>query len=766
MENNSELNLARQIVEKTGTSLFLTGKAGTGKTTFLHSLRDTSMKRMVVLAPTGVAAINARGATIHSFFQFDFSPFIPGQGFIGEGKRFISFSKIKRRIISSLDLLVIDEISMVRPDILDAIDDSLRRLRNSRKPFGGVQLLLIGDLRQLAPVVTPDEWAILSHHYASPYFFESRALKEAGFITLELTKVYRQSDRRFIDLLNAVRENKVTEKILDDLNSRYIGNFNPGDSEGYIRLTTHNHMADSINWRRLAELQEAPVEYQASVTGKFPEYSFPADFMLTLKRGARVMFIKNDTGTDRRFYNGMLGTVVDLDENTVTVRPVEGGADIVTERAVWENTTYDMDPATNEIRQNVTGSFVQIPLRLAWAITIHKSQGLTFDKAIIDASHSFAPGQAYVALSRCRSLEGLVLDSRIHPSAIITDYKVNSFIDMQNAHRPDEETVKRMMSSYFSRVLSEVFDFEAAAGAFEDFSHAVLEFVTPVFPELYQEYKDEKVRFRSEILEVGRRFIGIYSSRYYDTDNIDQALIEKVAGGCGYFLNKLAPLVRLIKKTPLELDNKGYERRLNNAYDNVRYELKLKTDIMKGLLEVPFSPGVYMKLKAMAVLGIDEVGSGERKSNRLVKPENSRGERKGKVMKEGVMSDDLPQRPKKEEKPKSEKRPRGYSENITVNMYLDGKSISAIAEERGLVETTIAGHLGKGVKAGRLKLEDVVAPGDLEKLNELYQREDIDSYAKMREASRTHSRSPSSGTAKGNKTVEWRAWAPGSPGLA
>ena len=230
-------------------------------------------------------------------------------------------------------------------------------------------------------MVTPDEWAILSHHYASPYFFESRALKEAGFITLELTKVYRQSDRRFIDLLNAVRENKVTEKILDDLNSRYIGNFNPGDSEGYIRLTTHNHMADSINWRRLAELQEAPVEYQASVTGKFPEYSFPADFMLTLKRGARVMFIKNDTGTDRRFYNGMLGTVVDLDENTVTVRPVEGGADIVTERAVWENTTYDMDPATNEIRQNVTGSFVQIPLRLAWAITIHKSQGLTFDKA-------------------------------------------------------------------------------------------------------------------------------------------------------------------------------------------------------------------------------------------------------------------------------------------------------------------------------------------------------------------------------------------------
>lgn len=734
MENNSELNLARQIVEKTGTSLFLTGKAGTGKTTFLHSLRDTSMKRMVVLAPTGVAAINARGATIHSFFQFDFSPFIPGQGFIGEGKRFISFSKIKRRIISTLDLLVIDEISMVRPDILDAIDDSLRRLRNSRKPFGGVQLLLIGDLRQLAPVVTPDEWAILSHHYASPYFFESRALKEAGFITLELTKVYRQSDRKFIDLLNAVRENKVTEKILDDLNSRYIGNFNPGDSEGYIRLTTHNHMADSINWRRLAELQEAPVEYQASVTGKFPEYSFPADFMLTLKRGARVMFIKNDTGTDRRFYNGMLGTVVDLDENTVTVRPVEGGADIVTERAVWENTTYDMDPATNEIRQNVTGSFVQIPLRLAWAITIHKSQGLTFDKAIIDASHSFAPGQAYVALSRCRSLEGLVLDSRLHPGAIITDYKVNSFIDMQNAHRPDEETVKRMMSSYFSRVLSEVFDFEAAAGAFEDFSHAVLEFVTPVFPELYQEYKDEKVRFRSEILEVGRRFIGIYSSRYYDTDNIDPALIDKVAGGCSYFLNKLSPLVKLIKKTPLELDNKGYERRLNNAYDNVRYELKLKTDIMKGLLEVPFSPGVYMKLKAMAVLGIDEVGSGERKSNRLVKPENSRGERKGKVMKEGVMSDDLPQRPKKEEKPKSEKRPRGYSENITVNMYLDGKSISAIAEERGLVETTIAGHLGQGVKAGRLKLEDVVAPGDLEKLNELYQREDIDSYAKMREA--------------------------------
>lgn len=407
MEENSELKLAWDFVEKTGCNIFLTGKAGTGKTTFLRNLRERSPKRMVVLAPTGIAAINAGGVTIHSFFQLPLSPFVPGASFGGREQKRYKFGKAKRNIIKTLDLLVIDEISMVRADLLDAVDSVMRRYRAHNLPFGGVQLLLIGDLQQLAPVVKDDEWEMMKSYYDTPFFFSSKALNNAGYHTIELQKVYRQQDSSFLALLNSIRENRADDRTLAELNRRYIPGFTPPQGSNYIRLTTHNYQAQQINDRQLALLDGTACDYRASVEGTFPESSFPADETLTLKAGAQVMFIKNDV--NKRYYNGMIGEVAFAGRDMIKVVSKDTGETIDLEPAEWTNSKYALDAKTKEITETVEGVFRQYPLRLAWAITIHKSQGLTFEHAIIDASHSFAHGQTYVALSRCKSLEGMVL---------------------------------------------------------------------------------------------------------------------------------------------------------------------------------------------------------------------------------------------------------------------------------------------------------------------------------------------------------------------
>lgn len=437
---NPELELARRFVERTATSVFLTGKAGTGKTTFLRELRARSPKRMIVLAPTGVAAINAGGVTIHSFFQLAFAPYVPEseRGIAPDRPReAVRFSRQKIAIIKSIDLLVIDEISMVRADVLDAVSDVLRRFRDRRKPFGGVQLLLIGDVRQLAPVVRDEEWALLRTFYDSPFFFDSKALKQTDYVGIELQRVYRQSDGRFVELLNRVRDGRVDRNVLDELNRRYVPGFRPGDDEGYITLTSHNHTADAINERRLAELDAPSHTFEAEIEGAFPEYLYPTHPSLMLKKGAQVMFVKNDPSPEKRYYNGRIGTVTALDENRVEVLPRGESVPIAVEPAEWTNAKYVIDPDSKEISERIEGRFVQYPLRTAWAITIHKSQGLTFDRAVIDAAASFSHGQVYVALSRCRSLDGLVLSSPLDERCIVGDPTVQGFCERVSSERPD-----------------------------------------------------------------------------------------------------------------------------------------------------------------------------------------------------------------------------------------------------------------------------------------------------------------------------------------
>lgn len=710
MQIKRELNLARKIIEETSANLFLTGKAGTGKTTFLRHLRDTLKKRMVVLAPTGVAAINAKGQTIHSFFQFPFSYFIPGKGFVGENKKY-SFNVWKRRLIRSLDLLVIDEISMVRPDMMDAIDDILQRIRGNSQPFGGVQLLLIGDLRQLAPVIKDYEWAELRQFYTTPYFFDSLALKRAGMLTVELVNVYRQSDRKFIDILNAVRDGSATIDTLNEINKRYRPDTPDMQDEGFIRLTTHNHFADTLNSARLQRLKSPEHKFTAQVQGNFPKSSYPADETLVLKLGAQVMFIKNDVGEFRRYYNGMIGKVTTLSDEKIGVTPLDDSEEIDVTQVSWENNKYEMDEASGMVKEVVDGTFSQIPLRLAWSITIHKSQGLTFDRAIIDAQRSFAPGQAYVALSRCRSLQGLYLNSILPASAIIIDADVNSFIDDCRENAPTDNVVQHYRDLYLQQVLIEVFNFMPIFNAFEAFMRTILEFVAPIHNNLFSDYRNHENLLRNKIADVGTRFAKGYAGTTVQELEADSRVQDKIKGGCAYFIREIEPIIELVNNTPTNIDNKKYLSQIASAKENLSDLLSAKIFLLTELQDAVFTPQNYLTIKAKAMIRID-------KGESIF---NSRSTKKTKTKKNIIDIDSITgnnesatdAKPKKEKREKSEKKPKGYSKFETLKLFNDGMSIDEIAAHRGLVASTISSHLSDLIQGNHLQLEAIISAAEL-----------------------------------------------------
>ncbi|TWR26769.1 AAA family ATPase [Mucilaginibacter achroorhodeus] len=446
------LDLANAYIDSTNALVFLTGKAGTGKTTFLRQIRQTSTKKLAVVAPTGVAAINAGGMTIHSMFQLPFGPLLPGLAEGPENK----YDPEKRELLQTLELLIIDEISMVRPDVLDQIDMILRNLRGNTFPFGGIQLLMIGDLAQLSPIIRMEEWPLLRPYYDSPYFFSSQVLRKHTFVRIELETVYRQSDPVFVKILNAIRDQEISESALEILNTRHIPDFIPGTDQPFITLSTHNRMVQELNAERLGALDGDEISYRAVVRGEFPADAFPTDTMLKLKVGAQVMFVKNDSSAEKRYYNGKIGSVTRLETDTVYVTS-PNGQELAVQAVEWTNIKYELTGDT--VSEDNAGSFAQIPLKHAWAITVHKSQGLTFDRAIIDVSEAFTHGQAYVALSRCRSLEGLVLRSPVTMRNVIADPAVLRF-NAQTVHlSANRQTLVQHQEEYRLFLLSELFNF-------------------------------------------------------------------------------------------------------------------------------------------------------------------------------------------------------------------------------------------------------------------------------------------------------------------
>ena len=774
------LELAESYINNTGTSVFLTGKAGTGKTTFLRHICHTTNKRCVVVAPTGVAAINANGVTIHSFFQLPFTPFLPSlKNVISEyslNKQHVRKEKIE--IIRTLDLLIIDEISMVRADLLDAIDDNLRRYRHSQRPFGGVQLLMIGDLQQLPPVVKDDEWELMKQVYPSPFFFNSKALQRTPFITIELTKIFRQSDSQFINLLNNIRQNKFDNNTLNLLNTRYLPNFQPNDSEGYIQLTTHNYQSQNINSAKLESLCGESYSFEAYIEGNFPEYSYPTDNVLTLKEGAQVMFVRNDSSPEKKFYNGKIATITSISNTDIIVEDREGNT-IEVKRDKWENIKYTINKDNKEIEAVVDGSFIQYPLKLAWAITVHKSQGLTFERAIIDVGSAFTYGQVYVALSRCKSFEGLVLSSPITPQCAFNNNDVEIFNSNIPSHEYAASNLIIAQSQFFFDNLLELFDFSALHKGINELHNIANINLSKLYPTQTNDLTNIQ-KETTELLIVAERFIGQINKIRLQTNNdtTHSHLHERVSKGCEYFLAQLKPIAEKLQDIfGLDIDNKEIAKNYNKTTDTIAEILRTKAATLKASLP-QFDVEQYIKAKNTSLLTKEEKSKKKTRTITIVS-DNSltnelidilkdwRSERSYEIDKPPFyimhqttlveIAKAMPQT--KEELLDIEgfgkKKYENYGEEIlqiindfcntnnierrqttividdtsnnkpkekhntylvTLELFRQGKTIEDIAAEREMATSTIEGHLSRFVETGEIDVHTLVSDEDLSAL--------------------------------------------------
>jgi hypothetical protein len=755
MAKNPELELALQFIEKTDRNLFITGKAGTGKTTFLHKIKSESLKRMVIVAPTGVAAINAKGVTIHSFFQMPFGPILPNQ--IANTNQQRKFSKTKIDIIKSLDLVIIDEISMVRADLLDAIDQVMRRYKDRNKVFGGAQILMIGDLQQLAPVVKPNEWSLLQQHYETVYFFSSKAYQEANVVSIELKHIYRQKNENFIKILNEIRTNTLSDASAKILNKNYNPSFSPSKEEGYITLTTHNNRANLINNSELNKLKIRSSFFNAEISGKFNENAFPNAEKLELKVGVQVMFIKNDSSPEKRYFNGKIGIITAISKESVSVQCGDEVDEIVTEKEMWDNVNYSINDETKEIKEDIIGSFKQIPLRLAWAITIHKSQGLTFERAIIDAEASFAHGQTYVALSRCTSLDGLVLKTPITSSAIINDNTISVFNESVEENHPDEQILNESEKYFQLNLISEIFDYQPllypTTRLIDIFYKNQTSIKGDVIDHL-QTIKDEGVvalmkvsnGFKNQLLQISEDAILPENS-----SQIQERFIKAIA----YFVIKAkGDILKPLNTITFSTDNKAVQKDFLKQLDSLKEKLLEKLFVLQKLTN-GFKVQEYLEVRAKAVLqkseptkkkkvvskrdpilsiklrelrdeiskdlGIphfqiftqetlyamcDELPRTEKELLKIVGMGKTRVSKYGEVVLETIDAycnengiNKLNEQKKEDKKP---------TKQISYELFKSGLSVKDIAKERSLTSGTIENHLANYISSGDIDVLELI----------------------------------------------------------
>ena len=593
--NNEMFRLAAELVNQSSRNIFLTGKAGTGKTTFLKYIRENCPKQIAVVAPTGVAAINAGGVTMHSFFQLPFSPFIPDDGGFNEQSEETTnknslLSKLrmtieKKKILQELELLIIDEISMVRCDMLDAVDAVLRHIRRQHNErFGGVQLLFIGDMFQLPPVIKEHEWRLLKDFYNSPYFFDSLVIKEEPPVYIEFDKIYRQSEEEFINVFNQVRNNQLDEEGRNLLEKRFLRDFSRTNDDGYIILTTHNDRARNKNETELNNLSSKTFSYSAETEGDFPESAYPAEEQLLLKVGSQVMFIKNDTERIKRYFNGKIGIVTRLDDDKILVHCKDEAEEIQVKKEKWENIRYTVDKKSRQLNEEVLGSFSQYPLRLAWAITIHKSQGLTFEKVIIDAGEAFAPGQVYVALSRCTTLEGIVLQSHIKSTKMFSDERIVRFSKTNYSKKNIEQELQQSRRSYQLKILLSLFDYKQII--------AEAEVLNQYLPENKSSFNKESEKwingFLNEIIKLqatAEKFQNQLRSIFNQEENpnTNEVLKERMHAGVGYFLKEQSRLNESLGNCPVVTDSRLHAKEVNETLQEIFSGLSIKKYLMESL---------------------------------------------------------------------------------------------------------------------------------------------------------------------------------------
>lgn len=609
IEKDSRFLLAERYIQETGISVFLTGKAGTGKTTFLKHIVAGCSKRLAVVAPTGVAAVNAGGVTIHSFFQLPLCPYLPDvkelvtEYQMPEKNR--SLRKDRVKILRTLELLIIDEISMVRADILDAIDATLKRYRKNDRPFGGVQLLMIGDVQQLPPVVTESEKPFMDQVYPSPFFFNSRAFRKLGYIVIELNKILRQRDAEFTSMLNDIRTGNPSDQTLERLNRRLDPGFDPPSGEYWIRLTTHNHQSDAINREKMDALKGKSMIFKAEIDGNYPESAYPAETELRLKKGAQVMFTRNDTSGNSMYFNGKIGTVTSLYPEIIVTD--ENGNEIIVNQEKWDNVRYEINPETQEIQAVNDGSFTQYPLRAAWAITIHKSQGLTFDRVIIDAGRAFSFGQVYVALSRCRSLEGIVLTTPITRRCTFRNTEVAIF---ENGYTPENQAVESLdnyRESYLVDKICSTFSLGRIASLSLKLEKLWKGSLGSVYPKISARFtalvtgQDEDFSGVEAIASVGTRFQSqireIFADQSRCTEDRDAFVSERISKACAYFTAQLGYYAKSIAPTCLvEIENKETQKVFKNIAEELLKELIFRLSLYRATMADGFSVKLYSRV--------------------------------------------------------------------------------------------------------------------------------------------------------------------------
>ena len=778
--NNEMFQLATSLVNESNRNIFLTGKAGTGKTTFLKYIRENCVKQIAVTAPTGVAAINAGGATIHSFFQLPLSPFIPeARGFTQNNEVVNKHSLLgrmrlnseKRKILQQLELLIIDEISMVRCDILDAIDTVLKHFRyRHNEPFGGVQVLFIGDMFQLPPIIPDEEWKLLSPFYNSVYFFDSQVMQQFPPVHIEFSKIYRQSDETFIRLLNEVRHNHLSDEGFQLLNGRYDPWFELNNDDGYIFLTTHNYKSDNTNAEEISKLKTKLFSFKAEITGEFYEKSYPAGELLELKIGAQVMFIKNDKEKVKRYFNGKIGIVTKIEEDKILVECKGEADEIEVHKEIWENIRYSIDKQTQQLEEEVIGKFIQYPLRLAWAITIHKSQGLTFEKAVIDAGRAFAPGQVYVALSRCTTLKGIILKSQITTSGLHSDARILEFSAKNNSEVQLQYELFQSKKQYQQNLLLSLFDLTAA---------------TKQCTELYNLIKDNAAAFNKDLLpwinELENKLTALQTvaekfktqlNKFFESDTLPEEnihVLQRAAAAADYFTKQIDEIIEIIKKSPATTDSKQHAKAYNDAIKEVFVLLAEKKHLMLSCME-KFSvdnyyqqkkhfvvPAFYVNAYATAsdqriqsphpllhkklrelrnkiceqknvpvyyVAGtttIDEMATYLPQTLDEIVKINGFGQAKAKqygysflklineyCAEHNLSSSVNSKQPKKERKEKTAKEEKEDTKAISYKLHKEGNSITDIARLRNLAVSTIESHLAFYIQRGIISVNELV----------------------------------------------------------